>query len=104
MFGILGVMPPQFEFPAEGIDVWVPDSVNPDNQNGFPRGEHRHLGWQLAMARLKPGVSIEQAQEDMDRVAGIIAERFAGYPENQRLTGAAGPPSLKGRSYRGAEV
>jgi len=62
---VIGVMPPGFKFPAVA-DLWVP----------MPPvvGERTDHGWS-AIARLKPGVTIEQAQSEMTAVARHIEEQ-----------------------------
>lgn len=55
---VIGVLPREADFPANA-DLWVPLSENPQNQSG----------WYLSgIGRLKPGVSIEQAKADLDRI------------------------------------
>jgi putative ABC transport system permease protein len=62
---VIGVMPPGFKFPAVS-DLWVP----------MPPvvGERTDHGWSV-IARLKPGVSVQQAQSDMTAVARRIEEQ-----------------------------
>lgn len=74
-YTIIGVMPRDFEFPLDAgrlsrRDMWVPMSFTSgekqDETDNFQYG---------AIARLKPGVSLAQAQSDVRRiVAGIEAE------------------------------
>ncbi|HKQ76435.1 MAG TPA: ABC transporter permease [Blastocatellia bacterium] len=61
---VIGIMPTGFKFPAVA-DLWVP----------MPPviGERTDHGWS-AIARLKPGVTIEQAQSEMTAVARHIEE------------------------------
>ena len=57
---VIGVMPREFYFmPARDIDVWMPTS--------FSAGMLRNWGWHdvHCVARLKPGVTLEQAQGAM---------------------------------------
>jgi putative ABC transport system permease protein len=65
---VIGVMPPSFEQPIlwSNIDLWRPIAfTNEQRQN---RGTH----YLLSVARLKPGVSITQAQENMATLAANI--------------------------------
>ncbi|MBO0726317.1 MAG: ABC transporter permease, partial [Blastocatellia bacterium] len=64
---VIGVMPPDFKFP-EGADLWVPLAIDPSY---WRRDSH---GWD-AIARLKPGVTLEQAQSDIAAVARRIEEQ-----------------------------
>jgi len=63
---VVGVMPPGFRFP-EVADLWLPLAL--DTQR-WTRTDHG-LG---AIARLKPGVTLEQAQAEMVAVARRIEE------------------------------
>jgi putative ABC transport system permease protein len=71
-YTVIGIMPPG-QMDRMPNELWVPLSIKPEQIN---HGFH----WLLAMGRLKPGVSIAQAQADMDAVAKHIAEV---YPENK---------------------
>jgi predicted permease len=67
-YTVVGVMPAGFAFdPA--ADVWTPLQTSP---------ETKELGNSYAMfGRLRPGVTLEQAQADMDRVLGLYQEETA---------------------------
>jgi putative ABC transport system permease protein len=59
-YEVIGVMPPEFYFmPARDIDVWMPTSFTVARLNNW--------GWHSVecVARLKPGVSLQQAREAM---------------------------------------
>jgi putative ABC transport system permease protein len=66
-FTIVGVMPPEFEFP-KGVDLWVPLSA----VSGKDLVESR-LGFLQAVGRLKPSVTLEQAKAELDTIIGRIA-------------------------------
>jgi predicted permease len=78
-YAIIGVMPRNFEFPLDaGLlshrDLWVPMSFTPIEKKS--EGDNFDYG---AVARLKPGITMSQAQHDVDRViAGIQAQYPAG--------------------------
>jgi predicted permease len=68
---IIGVMPPDFHFPARGTDYWrVMRFTNSASDNS--RGNH----YLQVIARLKPGISVEQAGSEMRTVADQIAQQF----------------------------
>src|SRR5262245_3208796 len=70
-FSIVGVMPVGFEFPEQGTQIWLPLSV--------PAGHERNTrseNWLGVIARLKPGVTIRQAQADMDHIHRQLAQEF----------------------------
>jgi putative ABC transport system permease protein len=66
-YTVVGVMPADFSFPSPRTDVWVP-SIDLTRARG-------HHG-AFAVARMKPGVTLKQAQEDIDAVARRLAEEY----------------------------
>ena len=80
---IVGVMPEKFGFPQQ-MDAWLPLRIDP---LAFTRGGGPALeGTQLnAIARLKDGVTLEQAQAEMSAIAGRLATE---YPESNEGIGA----------------
>ncbi|PYS88537.1 MAG: hypothetical protein DMF64_20240 [Acidobacteria bacterium] len=78
-YRVVGVMPPNFRFPTKDVmpsgdaaltkpvDLWVPLTLSPSDWQA--RGS-RYL---FAVGRLKPGVTVEQAQSDL----ALIAQRLA---------------------------
>jgi putative ABC transport system permease protein len=69
---IVGVMPPAFAFPTRQTEVWMPLVIQ-------PTGQSRNAHSLRAVARLKPGVSVQQAQSEMDAIASGLRQK---YPEN----------------------
>ncbi len=85
---IVGVMPPHFSFMSD-VDLWTPLTMHPEMRTAGGR-------YLTVIARLKPGVSLAQAQADMDRVAAQtraeLAEFDAGWgttivPLREQLVG-----------------
>ena len=72
-YTIVGVMPNGFTYPEKSKDLWRTTRL--DRANLRNRGAHNYRG----IARLAPGVSIEQAQADMSAIAARLQEQ---YPEN----------------------
>jgi len=70
-FSIVGVMPEGFEFPEQGMRIWLPLSVPAGHENNT-----RSENWLEVIARLKPGVTIRQAQADMDHIHRQLAQEF----------------------------
>lgn len=68
---IVGIMPPKFQFPANE-DLWIP--VNAE----FPvrARNDRGVNFISVIARLKPGVSTQQAEADLSAIARGFAEQF----------------------------
>lgn len=63
---VVGVMPASFQYPAES-DVWINLPVVPSG-----RGQFHFYG----LGRLKPGVSIQQAQAELDSLAHRIESQY----------------------------
>ncbi len=81
---VVGVAPPRFEFPIthDSAQIWT--TVARDAASGtVPVTEQRGARMLDAMARLKPGVSIEQAQAQMDTIAASLAARYPDSNKNQ---------------------
>jgi predicted permease len=85
-YTVSGVMPPAFRLPvstlgASNTDVWILLDPSENSQN---RGSSRYTVY----ARRKPGVSLDQAQADVRRVAAIVAasdpDRYRFYTANAR--------------------
>jgi putative ABC transport system permease protein len=69
-FPIIGVMPASFLFPDRDVDLW---SLI---QTGSPYAQDRHSTWYTAIGRLKPEVSVEQAQANMATVQAQLGRQF----------------------------
>ena len=72
---VIGVMPGQFSFPGNGTEVWTNLPLNPPTRYGpwFYRG----------VARLKPGVTLERAQAEMNNIGQRMMQQNPFY---KRLT------------------
>jgi putative ABC transport system permease protein len=71
-YTVVGVMPRDFEYPR-GAELWaplVPILVDAGTQWKMDALENRGLGLLYVLGRLKPGVSLDQATEDLGRVVG----------------------------------
>ena len=78
-YTVVGVMPKTFTFPNWGLadtDVWLPIHTMGDSDRAAldQRGFHADS---RVLTRLAPGVLLEQAQAEMDAIAGRLA---AAYP------------------------
>jgi putative ABC transport system permease protein len=78
---IIGVMAPKFAFP-ENERLWVPIAPYVENVPRNQRGI-------MTFAKMKPGVSIDQASADLERLARGIAE---AYPDASEGWGAGARP------------
>ena len=96
--GALGIeLPPPFD----DVDVWA---TRVDEISGFTRPQiDGGLGYLTAVARLRPGVRVEQAQAEVDAIAHAYAR--AQPDEHRRRSGrepaARADPRPHGRQARG---
>ena len=67
-FTVVGVMPEGFALPDRGVQVWLPWQVSAES----PRDQH-YLG---AIGRLAPGVTIDDAERQLARVAAELAALY----------------------------
>ncbi len=69
-YTIVGVLPAGFQFPAPGVDAWV---TRPSEFSAIPARYARFTTILVGLARLKTGVTLEQARAEMD----VVARQFA---------------------------
>ncbi|HYW74856.1 MAG TPA: ABC transporter permease [Pyrinomonadaceae bacterium] len=79
-YTVIGVMPPDFAFPAR-VEMWVPVGQLSGDPNWQQRGNHPGL---YGVARLKPGVTQAQAQADMNTIATNLQQQ---YPDSNTNNG-----------------
>jgi len=82
VWSIIGVLPQGFAFPTfpKETDIWLPQQANRPT---------RTSGSLFAAARLKPGVSLEQAQTEMRAVAARLERQ---YPDSNQGRSVAVSP------------
>jgi putative ABC transport system permease protein len=73
-YTVIGVMPRAFAFPERG-QAWVPLAVD------LSRESHGNRYFAGALGRLKPGVSVAQAQRDL---SGIMARLTQEFPNDNK--------------------
>ena len=93
---VAGVMPEGFNLIFRDIDIWAPLAL-PETAR-TPRGR-----WMIVLGRLKPGVTLAEAQTEMDTIHGRLAQQFAEFntgwkttvvPIDEQLTGLVRPALL----------
>jgi putative ABC transport system permease protein len=92
---IVGVLPEGFRFPLDGepVQVWLPLGQGTLDGNAWDqRGGHFLDG----IGRLAKGVSLTQAQAEVDRLWASLAERFPNTNKNRWLRVAAYSEQLTG--------
>src|SRR6185312_8153105 len=72
-YDVVGVMQPEFRFPSRLTEILVPLDISPElNAN---RGNH----FLLCLGRLKPGVTLEQARDQMTTIAGRLRDQYKDF-------------------------
>lgn len=74
-YTVVGVTPAGFQFPT-GAEMWTPLAFSKDDLSPNSRGDH---GLQV-IARIKSGISFEQARSDMQALSQRIIEQNPAYP------------------------
>ena len=75
---ILGVMPANFRFPSPATEVWIPLGIDPRNATDYWAQDYMP-----AIGRLKPGVTIAQAQAELRLFQSQVRTMFPWpMPEN----------------------
>ena len=89
-YQIVGVMPPRFEYPfkfdlpygdshIQSTQIWVPLALDSKTRSS------RAIGNNVSIARLRPGVSIHQAQAEMAGIMARLDKEFAPDPRDAGL-------------------
>ena len=79
---VVGVMPQGFHFPQDDTDVWM--QLNLD-----PASRVLHAKYLNTIGLLKPGVSREQAETEINTIYQRIRESYPQYYKNETGVGAA---------------
>ena len=74
---VIGVMPENFRLYRDD-ELWYPLALTPEQMGP----NQRRSEWLWMIARLKPGVSLDQAQAAMNAVAGQIIQKTRMYPSD----------------------
>lgn len=68
-YSVVGVLPAGFRGLSDAADIWLPLSAASALGPNYTDMEKRGFRWLYAVGRLKPGMSLEQAREDLDAVS-----------------------------------
>jgi putative ABC transport system permease protein len=81
-FTVVGVTPPAFQSPEKGDELWVPMSFDGSDRMRIPSNtsaealKNRTVRFLKSVARLKPSVTVEQAQSEMDSITGRLEQQY----------------------------
>ncbi|MFZ0522386.1 MAG: ABC transporter permease [Candidatus Acidiferrales bacterium] len=87
-YTVVGVMPPTFQYPLqrEPAELWSTFGPVRESTDGSPSmAEHRSAHFLRAVARLKPGVTLAEAQANLDVITAALAKQ---YPDSDKYFGA----------------
>jgi putative ABC transport system permease protein len=70
-YRVVGVMQNDFQFPR-GVELWLPSEFTKDDLGPDARGAH----YLRVLARLKRGVSLQQAQAEMQAVSSSLERQY----------------------------
>jgi len=73
-YTVIGVMPANTAFDRQYNDLWTPLAFQAQDMT-------RDFHWMMSWARLKPGVTLEQARDQMKTIAARIAQ---AYPKSNK--------------------
>lgn len=76
-YAVVGVMPRDFSFADPKVLLWLPAAFTPQQKSD----EQRHSNNWRNVARLKPGATMDQAQQQVDAINAANLKRFPQYAE-----------------------
>ncbi|MFI5177972.1 MAG: ABC transporter permease [Vicinamibacterales bacterium] len=85
---VVGVMPPAFEFPLAGTELWVPlrlSHTQPPNP-AIPPGHYREYRILSVIARLRPDVTPDQVRAQLVEASLALEAQFPDANHNLALT------------------
>src|SRR6266540_790698 len=91
-YTIVGVMPSAFQFPIQNDPVELWTTVALDREGKEPITEERGAHYMSVIARLKPGVSKEQAQAEMTSISARLEQQ---YPDKNLHKSSGVEPTLE---------
>jgi predicted permease len=77
---VVGVMSPEFQYPTRDVQIWTPLTINPEDFQ--TRTGYGHL----TVARLKPGVTLQEAQTEINVISTRLAQEHPKSNKKMRFT------------------
>jgi putative ABC transport system permease protein len=91
-FTVVGVAPPEVQFPLR-TDIWMPEV---DETGEVDRGGHDLR----AVARLRPGATMEQAQAELNLISLRLEQQFPAFNTGWRVTLTSVRDAILGTPYK----
>jgi len=78
LYTVIGVMPATFRFPMNQprVGIWTTLAADDDPKDPKPNTSNRGSHFLNAFGRLKPGVTVEQADQDIRTIAVNLAKEY----------------------------
>jgi putative ABC transport system permease protein len=83
-YAVVGIMPEGFRGVSDQAEIWLPTMMTSSARDA-DHLRQRDQRWLSSVARLKPGVTLAQAQTEMDAIMGRLEQ---AYPDENRNRGA----------------
>jgi len=101
-YTVIGVTPPSFQGTELIVrpDYWVPMSMEAQIESGRQWLNDRQDTETWTLGRLKPGISREQAEASLSRIAAQLTHTY-GSPDERAKKIKLSPPGLVGEGLRG---
>jgi predicted permease len=84
-YTVIGVMPPSFQFLSGDISIWVPIAFT---QEQLADRDNHYLN---VIARLKPGMTVEQANADIRTIMAQIGRAYPQWTEGGKVSAVVRP-------------
>jgi putative ABC transport system permease protein len=94
---VVGVLPASFEFPDPTLEIWTPLAFEGTSEP-LSRDSHNFFVY----ARMKPGVSLQQARAEMDRLGGQLSKEYPDTNSNHGIWVSSLRDQITGPAYRSA--
>ncbi|MEO1085990.1 MAG: ABC transporter permease, partial [Acidobacteriota bacterium] len=88
-YEVVGVMPPSFGFPSRRTELWLPITFDRD------AGAYRGASYLAVIGRLAPGVTVDQANRELETLVPALAETFNLEPGFDKLATPATVMTLR---------
>ena len=78
LFTVIGVMPASFRFPVTSPDngIWTTLAVDNNPADPNPTTSNRGMRFLDVMGKMKPGVTVAQADQDLNNIAERLAKQY----------------------------
>jgi putative ABC transport system permease protein len=85
-YGVVGVLPADFEIPSRDVSLLLPFAFTPEQMSDSGRGQE----FSVMMARLRPGATIAQLDAQMATIVNRNLDRLPQFSEFARTSGFGG--------------